>query len=278
MSKTIAVVNQKGGVGKTTTAINLSSCLAEAGKKVLLIDIDPQGNATSGLGIDRKLTESKNIYGVFSGTSSLKDLIIETPSENLGLVPSNIHLTGAEVELVGMIARETKLRNAINEVKQEFDYIIIDCPPSLGLLTVNALTASDSTLIPIQCEYYALEGLSQLINVIELIKNSLNTQLKIEGILLTMADTRTNLAKQVIDEVKKFFGSQVFTTIVPRNIRLSEAPSFGKPIILYDPSSQGAESYRNLAQEVINEQTSIGPRSGISDTENREGISEFHLD
>ncbi len=273
MSKTIAVVNQKGGVGKTTTAINLSSCLAELNKKVLMIDIDPQGNATSGLGIDKKLTESKNIYGVFSGSSSIYDLIIGTPMDNLFLVPSNIHLTGAEVELVGMIARETKLRKAIDGLKCDFDYIIIDCPPSLGLLTVNALTASNSTLVPIQCEYYALEGLSQLINVIELIKNSLNTQLEIEGILLTMADTRTNLAKQVIDEVKNFFGNQVFETIIPRNIRLSEAPSFGKPIILYDSASLGAESYRNLALEVIkHEQTSPGAWTGIADTESREDI------
>lgn len=273
MSRTIAVVNQKGGVGKTTTAINLSSCLAELGNRVLLVDIDPQGNATSGLGIDRKLTESRNIYGVFSGSSSIAELIIETPLQSLKLVPSNIHLTGAEVELVSMIARETKLRNAIAGIREDYEYIIIDCPPSLGLLTVNALTASNSTLIPIQCEYYALEGLSQLINVIELIKNSLNTHLEIEGILLTMADTRTNLARQVIDEVKEYFGSQVFKTIIPRNIRLSEAPSFGKPIILYDPASQGAESYRNLAIEVNkDEQTSFGTRAGIPDSENRENL------
>jgi chromosome partitioning protein len=268
LGKTIAVVNQKGGVGKTTTSINLSSCLAELGRTVLLIDIDPQGNSTSGLGIEKKLTESKNIYGVFSGSSAMEDLVITTQMNNLYLIPSNIHLTGAEVELVSMIARETKLRNAISQIKNNYDYIIIDCPPSLGLLTVNALTASNSTLIPIQCEYYALEGLSQLLNVIKLIKNSLNTTLEIEGILLTMADTRTNLAKQVIDEVQKYFGNKVFETIIPRNIRLSEAPSFGKPIILYDPASYGAESYRNLAKEVINhEQKSIGTRIGITDTE-----------
>ncbi len=250
MKKTIAVVNQKGGVGKTTTAINLSACLAELGNSVLLIDIDPQGNATSGLGIDRKISEGKNIYGVFSGERTFKELITQTEIHNFSLVPSNIHLTGAEVELVGMIARETKLRSALDGIKDDFDYIIIDCPPSLGLLTINALTASSSTLIPIQCEYYALEGLSQLINVIDLVKKSLNTSLEIEGILLTMADTRTNLAKQVIDNVKNYFGNQVFNTIIPRNIRLSEAPSFSKPIILYDPGSQGAESYRNLANEV----------------------------
>ncbi len=276
MGKIIAVVNQKGGVGKTTTSINLSACLAELDRKVLIIDIDPQGNATSGLGIDRKLIESKNVYGVFSGSDRISGLMIETPMEKLKLVPSNIHLTGAEVELVGMLARETRLRNAICEIKEDFDYIIIDCPPSLGLLTVNALTAADSTLIPIQCEYYALEGLSQLINVIELIKNSLNTNLAVEGILLTMADTRTNLAKQVIDEVKNFFGSQVFDSIIPRNIRLSESPSFGQPIILYDPASQGAESYRNLANEVINnEQTSFGTRTGITDTEDGEAGGSF---
>jgi chromosome partitioning protein len=271
LGRIIAVVNQKGGVGKTTTAINLSSCLAELGKKVLLMDIDPQGNASSGLGIDRKLTEARNIYGVFSGNSSIEDITIETSMENLSLAPSNIQLTGAEVELVGMIARETKLRSAVENIVENFDFIIIDCPPSLGLLTVNALTASNSTLIPIQCEYYALEGLSQLVNVIDLIKSSLNTSLSIEGILLTMADTRTNLAKQVIDEVKNYFGSQVFETIIPRSIRLSEAPSFGKPIILYDPASQGAGAYRNLALEVIkDEQTSIRARTGIPDTESGE--------
>ena len=272
MSKTIAIVNQKGGVGKTTTAINLSACLAELGKRILLIDIDPQGNATSGLGIDRALTEGKNIYRVFSGEKSIGELITQTRLGNLRIVPSNINLTGAEVELVGMIARETRLKAALDGIKPSFDYILIDCPPSLGLLTINALTASDSAIIPIQCEYYALEGLTQLINVIDLIKQSLNPGITVEGILLTMADTRTNLARQVIDEVKKFFGSQVFDTIIPRNVRLSEAPSFGEPIIMYDSGSLGAEAYRTFAKEVINgEQKGIGTRPGIPDSEGREG-------
>lgn len=250
MSKIIAIANQKGGVGKTTTAVNLSSCLAVKGKKVLLIDIDPQGNTTSGLGID-KTKIGKSIYDVIINEISIEETFIQTKVKNLILSPSNIQLAGAEVELVSVISRETRLKYALEDIKNNFDFIIIDCPPSLGLITVNALTAADTILVPIQCEYYALEGLSQLMNTVKLVQKHLNPDLKVEGVVLTMFDARTNLSIQVVDEVKKYFGNKVYRTIIPRNVRLSEAPSYGLPIILYDSKSKGAECYMDLAEEVI---------------------------
>jgi chromosome partitioning protein len=250
MTKVIAIANQKGGVGKTTTAINLAACIASLGKKVLLVDIDPQGNATSGLGVDKNKTEN-SIYNVLIGEESIKKNLVKTKYENLFILPSNIQLAGAEIELVMMISREYKLKNAISEIKDEFDYIFIDCPPSLGLLTLNALTAADTVLVPIQCEYYALEGLGQLMNTISLVKRYLNKTLEVEGVLLTMFDPRTNLSIQVVEEVKKYFKDKVYRTIIPRNVRLSEAPSHGKPIIVYDSKSKGAEVYMELAKEVL---------------------------
>jgi len=250
MSKIIAIANQKGGVGKTTTAVNLSSCLAVKGKKVLLIDIDPQGNTTSGLGID-KTNIKRSIYDVIINDISIKETFLETKVKNLVLSPSNIQLAGAEVELVSVISRETRLKHALEDVKNQFHYIIIDCPPSLGLITVNALTAADTILVPIQCEYYALEGLSQLMNTVKIVQKHLNPGLQVEGVVLTMFDARTNLSIQVVDEVKKYFGNKVYRTIIPRNVRLSEAPSYGLPIILYDSKSKGAECYMDLADEVI---------------------------
>jgi len=250
MGKVIAIANQKGGVGKTTTAVNLSACLGKAGKKTLIIDIDPQGNTTSGLGIDPK-TLDLSIYDCLINNTKMKDVILKTEFEGLWIIPSNINLAGAELELVMQDKREFLLKKAISEIKEYFDYILIDCPPSLGLITLNSFTSADSILIPIQCEYYALEGLSQLTNTIKMIKKALNPTLAIEGILLTMFDARTNLSIQVVDEVKKFFGAKVFGTIIPRNVRLSEAPSFGQPIIEYDKHSRGAECYTELAEEVI---------------------------
>lgn len=250
MAKIIAVANQKGGVGKTTTAVNLSSCLAVQGKRVMVIDIDPQGNTTSGLGVD-KSTIKNSIYDVIINDVPLKDTLIKTQIDNLYLSASNIQLAGAEVELVSIISRETRLKMAILNIVNEFDYIIIDCPPSLGLLTVNSLTASNTILVPIQCEYYALEGLSQLMNTVSIVKKHLNPSLEVEGVVLTMFDARTNLSIQVVEEVKKYFGNKVYRTIIPRNVRLSEAPSFGLPIILYDAKSKGAECYMELASEVI---------------------------
>ncbi|RWR08985.1 ParA family protein [Siminovitchia fortis] len=249
MGKIISIANQKGGVGKTTTSINLGACLAYIGKKVLIVDIDPQGNATSGAGID-KGEVNECVYDVLVDDTDIKKVIQETAVENLSVVPSTIQLAGAEIELVPTISREVRLKRALDEVRDQYDFILIDCPPSLGLLTINALTASDSVLIPVQCEYYALEGLSQLLNTVRLVQKHLNQELMIEGVLLTMLDARTNLGLQVIQEVKKYFQNKVYQTVIPRNIRLSEAPSHGQPIIIYDPRSRGAEVYLELAKEV----------------------------
>ena len=246
MGKIIAITNQKGGVGKTTTSVNLSACLANLGKKVLMVDLDPQGNGTSGLGVAKK-SKMKNIYSVLIEDEPAKNCIVSAKMDNLSILPSNIELAGAEIELVSMVAREFILKNALESIKDEYDYIIIDCPPSLGLLTLNALAASDSILIPIQCEFYALEGLGQLMNTVNLIQKKLNPKLELEGILLTMFDSRRNLSIQVVEEVKKHFKSKVYPIMIPRNVRLSEAPSYGMPIIQYDVSSKGAECYSELA-------------------------------
>lgn len=251
MGRIIAIANQKGGVGKSTTAINLSACLAEAGKKVLAIDIDPQGNTTSGLGVDKKEADP-TLYELLLGEADLNDCIINNVVDNLDLIPSNMNLSGAEIELVGIEEREYILRNAIENVRDIYDYIIMDCPPSLSMLTINALTAADSVLVPIQCEYYALEGLSQLIHTIELVQERLNEELEIEGVVFTMYDARTNLSLEVVENVKENLNQNIYKTIIPRNVRLAEAPSYGLPINLYDSKSTGAESYRLLAEEVIN--------------------------
>ena len=250
MGKVIAIANQKGGVGKTTTAVNLSACLGQKGKKTLLIDIDPQGNSTSGLGVDPRKIE-RSIYDCLINDVPMSGVGVDTGSDGLWVCPSNIDLAGAELELVAKEAREYVLKNAINEIKDDFDFIFIDCPPSLGLITLNSFTAADSVLVPIQCEYYALEGLGQLTNTIKMIKKKLNPELSLEGVLLTMFDARTNLSIQVVDEVKKFFKGKVYASIIPRNVRLSEAPSFGQPIIQYDKHSKGAACYMDLADEVI---------------------------
>jgi chromosome partitioning protein len=250
VGKVIAVANQKGGVGKTTTSVNLSSCLAVAEKSTLLIDIDPQANSTSGIGLGRR-DNQPSIYEVLVDDVPMREIIQKTDIPFLDVAPSNIRLVGAEVELVQMIAREYKLARALDPIRSEYDFIIIDCPPSLGLLTVNTLTAADSLIIPIQCEYYALEGLGQLLNTIRLVQKHLNPNLQIEGVLLTMFDGRLNLSRQVADEARKYFDDKVYETVISRNVRLSEAPSFGKPIILYDILSAGAESYISLAKEVL---------------------------
>lgn len=251
MAQIIAVANQKGGVGKTTTTVNLGASLAFVGKRVLLIDMDAQGNATSGLGV-RKGEVDKDIYDVLINEEPLEDVIMQSSRENLSIVPATIQLAGAEVELTSLMARETRLKSAVETVEDNYDYILIDCPPSLGHLTINAFTASDSVLIPVQCEYYALEGLSQLLNTVRLVQKHFNKELKVEGVLLTMLDARTNLGFEVVNEVKKYFREKVYQTIIPRNIRLSEAPSYGMSIIDYDLKSKGAEVYQELAKEVLN--------------------------
>ena len=250
MARIISVANQKGGVGKTTTTVNLGACLAQDGKKVLLIDSDAQGNATSGLGVS-KPDVKQDIYDVLVNEVSIKETIIKTSRENLSIVPATLQLAGAEIELTSMMARESRLKSALAEVSDEYDFILVDCPPSLGHLTINAFTASDAILIPVQCEYYALEGLSQLLNTVRLVQKHFNPGLEIEGVLLTMYDARTNLGAEVVEEVRRYFQEKVYDTIIPRNVRLSEAPSHGKPIIDYDPRSKGAEVYQALAKEVL---------------------------
>ncbi|MBX4182933.1 ParA family protein [Enterococcus lactis] len=250
MAQIISVANQKGGVGKTTTTVNLGACLVSLGKKVLLVDMDAQGNATSGVGI-RKPDVTKDIYDVLVNELPIDEATLITEHENLSIVPATLQLAGAEIELTSMMARESRLKGSLAEVSSQYDYILIDCPPSLGHLTINSFTASDSILIPVQCEYYALEGLSQLLNTVRLVQKHFNPELEIEGVLLTMYDARTNLGNEVVEEVRKYFREKVYETIIPRNIRLSEAPSHGKPIIDYDPRSRGAEVYQALAKEVV---------------------------
>lgn len=250
MGRIIAIANQKGGVGKTTTAINLSACLAEVGKKVMVIDLDPQGNTTSGFGIEKNELE-QTVYEMMLGEIGLEECRIENVLDHLDLLPSNVNLSGAEIELIGIDQKEYILRNQVNPIRDQYDFIIIDCPPSLNMLTVNALTTADSVLVPIQCEFYALEGLSQLIHTINLVKKRLNPELDMEGVVFTMYDARTNLSLQVVENVKNNLRQNIYKTIIPRNVRLAEAPSHGLPINLYDTKSTGAESYRLLAEEVI---------------------------
>jgi len=259
MAKVISVANQKGGVGKTTTSINLSSSLAAAEKKILLIDIDPQANSSSGINVNNHFP---SVYEVLIGNKNIGEVIINTYMPFLDLLPSNINLVGAEIELIDMQNREGILRNSLNYIKEDYDFIIIDCPPSLGLLTLNALSASDSVIIPVQCEYFALEGLGQLLNTINIVKKHFNKNLTIEGVLLTMFDIRLRLSHQVADEVKKYFGDKVFNTVINRNVRISEAPSFGKPIILYDAISSGSKNYMSLASELL-ERNSIANNSNL---------------
>ncbi len=259
MAKVISVANQKGGVGKTTTSINLSSSLAAAEKKILLIDIDPQANSSSGINVNNHFP---SVYEVLIGSKNMHEVIINTYMPFLDLLPSNINLVGAEIELIDMQDREGILRNSLDHIKENYDFIIIDCPPSLGLLTLNALSASDSVIIPVQCEYFALEGLGQLLNTINIVKKHFNKNLTVEGVLLTMFDMRLRLSHQVADEVKKYFGDKVFNTVINRNVRISEAPSFGKPIILYDAISSGSKNYMSLASELL-ERNSIANNSNI---------------
>lgn len=250
MGRIIAIANQKGGVGKTTTSINLSACLAEKGKKVLVIDTDPQGNTTSGYGIDKNNLEN-TIYELVLGECSIRDCIIKDVIDNVSILPSNVNLAAAEIELIGIDKKEYILKNEVDYVKDEYDYIIIDCPPSLNMLTINSMTTADSVLVPIQCEYYALEGLSQLIHTVNLVKERLNPELEMEGVVFTMYDSRTNLSMQVVENVKENLHQKVYETLIPRNIRLAEAPSYGIPISKYDAKSAGAEAYMNLAEEII---------------------------
>ena len=253
MSKVIAIANQKGGVGKTTTAITLSACMAETGKKVLILDLDPQGNTTSGLGIDKAEAEN-TVYELMLDECTIKEAIRKVDIdgvENLSIIPANVNLAGAEIELVGINDKEFILKNAVDYIADDYDYIFIDCPPSLNMLTVNAMTTADSVLVPIQCEYYALEGISQLLHTIDLVHNRLNEKLKINGVVFTMYDGRTNLSNEVVASVKNNLNTKIYKTIIPRNVRLAEAPSHGLPINIYDPKSAGAESYRNLAKEII---------------------------
>ena len=253
MAKVISIVNQKGGVGKTTTAVNLSAALGAMGKKILLIDIDPQGNSTSGYGINKRDTKNTS-YEVLTGQCGIEEAIIETSFENAHVVPSNMNLAGADIEIIDMPNRERLLKNQITKIRGNYDYIFLDCPPSLGLITINALTASDTFLVPIQCEYYALEGLSQLMSTVRQIKRKYNALLDIESVLLTMYDGRLNLTQQVVEEVKKFFPGKVYSSVIPRNVRLSEAPSFGQPVLYYDRRSSGAEAYNRLAEEFLKKQ------------------------
>ncbi len=250
MSKSIAVFNQKGGVGKTTTVVNLAYCLAAMGNKVLMVDIDPQGNTTSGIGIDKSQTE-KTIYDVLINGEDPTNAVYETEYENLSILPASVELAAAEIELSEQDRRELKLKDSLEKLKEFYDFIFVDCPPSLGLLSVNALSAVDSVIIPVQCEYYALEGVSQLMNTVKLVRKGLNPNLEIEGVVLSMFDGRTNLSIQVVDEVKKYFKGKVYTTMIPRNVRLAEAPSHGMPISVYDPKSRGAEAYQELAEEFV---------------------------
>jgi len=249
LGKIISIANQKGGVGKTTTSINIAAILAKKGKKVLLIDTDPQGNATSGVGVNKE--QEFSVYDVLVGEVEFEKTLQDTNVKNLKVCPSNINLAGAEVELVSMMSREHRLKEGLEQIKNKFDYIIMDCPPSLGLITLNAFTASDSVLIPVQCEYYALEGLGQLLNTINLVRKHLNKNLQVEGAVLTMYDIRTNLSNQVVKEVKKYFEDKVYKTVIPRNVKLSEAPSYGMPITVYDPKSKGAKCYEKLVREIL---------------------------
>lgn len=253
MVKVIAIANQKGGVGKTTTAVNLAACLAALDRKVLLVDSDPQGNATSGLGFDKRDIK-QCIYDTLINDVSMQDVIKHTAYKNLDVVPATIQLAGAEIELVSLMNREGRMKNSLERVKHNYDYVIIDCPPSLGLLTINALTAASSVIIPIQCEFYALEGVTMLMNTIQLVQRNLNPALKLEGVLMTMFDSRTNLSTEVVEEVKKYFKTKMYQTIIPRNVRLSEAPSHGQPVIDYDRKSKGAMVYMELAQEVVGDE------------------------
>ena len=250
MGRIIAIANQKGGVGKTTTAINLSACLAEAGQRVLAVDFDPQGNATSGLGFEKGYM-SKTVYELLMGECEINECVIKEVQKNLDILPSDVDLSGAEIELLDQSDKESKLRKELEKVEKDYDFIIVDCPPSLNLLTINALTAADTVLVPIQCEYYALEGLSQIIQTVDLVKKNLNPQLEVEGVVFTMYDARTNLSLEVVENVKNYLKGTIYKTIIPRNVRLAEAPSHGMPINLYDNRSAGAESYRMLAAEVI---------------------------